>query len=117
MSQSPEYVGKDASYADIFKPEDILPLVAEKVDLIVTCMDPRLDPHAQFGAKLGDTARSMMHFHRSTNGGMTRGIRLAAKKAYPREEAAKAVERAGLWRYTLDPMVTTPFSDTRLGEL
>ncbi|KAJ7593965.1 hypothetical protein C8J56DRAFT_1043755 [Mycena floridula] len=60
MSQSPEYVAKNASDAATFKPEDILPLVAEKVDfigMILTCMDPRLDPHApEFGAKLGDTA-------------------------------------------------------------
>ncbi|KAJ7593994.1 carbonic anhydrase [Mycena floridula] len=128
MSQSPDYVAKNASYATTFKPEDILPLVAEKVDLIVTCMDPRIDPYTQFGAKMGDTAlirngggstkealRSIVFIQQMgvrniavihhTDCGLTHitteGIRSAVKKAHPgEEEAAKAIDAIDFLEFT-----------------
>ncbi|KAJ7593969.1 carbonic anhydrase [Mycena floridula] len=128
MSQSPDYVAKNASYAATFKPEDMPPLVPGKTNLIVTCMDPRLDPYAQFGAKLGDTAlirngggstkealrsiviaqqmgtRNIAVIHH-TDCGMThlttQGIRSAVKKAHPGDEgAAKAIDVIDFLEFT-----------------
>ncbi|KAJ7581635.1 carbonic anhydrase [Mycena floridula] len=49
-----DYAAKNASYASTFKSGDI-PNLFDLVDvegLIVTCMDPRVDPYTQFGANI-----------------------------------------------------------------
>ncbi|KAJ7581637.1 carbonic anhydrase [Mycena floridula] len=130
MSASPDYVAKNAAYAAAFKPGDIPSFnnPAKPRGMIVTCMDPRIAPYTQFGAKLGDNAvirnaggstreglrslilaqqlgnRNVAVIHH-TDCGMThlttKGIRAAVKEAHPGDAAAaKAIDEINFLEFT-----------------
>ncbi|KAJ7592568.1 carbonic anhydrase [Mycena floridula] len=128
-----DYAAKNASYAATFTPGD-LPSLFELVDvegIIVTCMDPRVDPYTQFGANIlkngviqngggrtKDALRSIItvqqlgvrnvavihHTDCKLTHFSNEKLRAAVKKAHPGDEAAttKAVEEIDVMAFSGD---------------